>query len=141
MANLAGVAASTIGNSLLLITRAPVVVDRRCDGTTNEKRMCYRRGVGIRTCAVSFVGASGIRHTVEVEAETLYEAAVIAVTRFREDVWGEAVTEDTPLDVEVRAPSTTHSLTLQQVERWLASPGTTHDAARKAKLKLMLVQG
>jgi hypothetical protein len=96
--------------------------------------------VAVRTCVVSFLGPSGIRHSVEVEAETLYEAAVLAVTRFRQDIWGEAVTAGTTLDVEVREPSTTHSLTLQQVERWLASPGTPHDASRKARLKLMLVQ-
>lgn len=96
--------------------------------------------MAIRTCVVSFVGPSGIRHSVEVEAETLYEAAVLAVTRFRQDIWGEAVTAGTTLDVEVREPSTKHSLTFQQVERWLASPGVPHDTARKAKLKLMLVQ-
>ena len=89
---------------------------------------------------MSFAGPSGIRHSVEVEAETLYEAAVLAVTRFRRDIWGEAVTAATTLDVEVREPSTKHSLTFQQVERWLASPGAPHDTSRKAKLKLMLVQ-
>jgi hypothetical protein len=89
---------------------------------------------------VSFVGPSGIRHSVEVEAETLYEAAVLAVTRFRQDIWGEAVTASTTLDVEVREPSTQHSLTLQQVERWLAAPGAPLETSRKARLKLMLVQ-
>jgi len=96
--------------------------------------------VAVRTCVVSFVGTSGIRRGVEVEAETLYEAAVLAVTRFREDIWGETVAAGTTLDVDVREPSTRHSVTLQQVERWLASPGPPHEAARKAKLKLMLVQ-
>jgi len=97
--------------------------------------------VSARSCVVSFIGVSGIRHSVDVTAESLYEAAVLAVTRFRQDIWGEAIGPGTKLDIEVRDPSTTHSLTLQQVERWLASPGTPYDAARKAKLKLMLVQG
>ncbi|HEY7171781.1 MAG TPA: hypothetical protein VH417_13110 [Vicinamibacterales bacterium] len=96
--------------------------------------------MAVRTCVVSFVGPSGIRHSVEVEAETLYEAAVLAVTRFRQDIWGEAVTAATTLDVEVREPSTKHSLTLQQVERWLGSPSAPHETSRKARLKLMLVQ-
>jgi hypothetical protein len=96
--------------------------------------------VGVRWCTVSYRGVSGIRHSVDVEAETLYEAAVIAVARFRQDIWGEAVASGTALEVEVREPSTKHSLTLQQVERWLASSGTPADASKKAKLKMMLVQ-
>jgi hypothetical protein len=96
--------------------------------------------VGVQTCVVSFTGPSGIRHSVEVEAESLYEAAVLATCRFRKDIWGEAVANGTTLDMEIREPTTRHSLTLQQVERWLASPGTPYEAARKAKLKLMLVQ-
>jgi hypothetical protein len=39
----------------------------------------------------------------------------------------EAVTAGTTLDVDVREPSTKHSLTLQQVERWLSSPGPYRD--------------
>jgi hypothetical protein len=45
------------------------------------------------------------------------------------------------LEVEVREPGTKHSISIQQVERWLASvnknPG---EASKKAKLKMMLVQ-
>jgi hypothetical protein len=97
--------------------------------------------VAVRACTVSFMGPSGIRHSVDVEGESLYEAAVLAVQRFRQDLWGETVGNGTALEIEVREPPTRHSLTLQQVERWLASPGTPHDASRKAKLKLILVQG
>jgi hypothetical protein len=98
--------------------------------------------VPTRSCVVSFTGVSGIRHSVEVTAESLYEAAVLAVTRFRQDIWGETIGPGTKLDIDVRdAPTTHHSLTLQQVERWLASPGSPYDASRKARLKLMLVQG
>ena len=49
---------------------------------------------------------------------------------------------ETPLDVEVREPATSHLITLQQVERWIASTTASPlDASKKAKLKLMLVQG
>jgi hypothetical protein len=97
--------------------------------------------VAVRACVVSFTGVSGIRHSVEVTAESLYEAAVLAVTRFRQDIWGEAISSGTKLDIEIRDAATTHSITLQQVERWLASPGSPYEASRKARLKLMLVQG
>jgi hypothetical protein len=98
--------------------------------------------VALRACTVSFKDARGIRHGVEVEAESLYEAVVLAVTRFRGDPWIEPVRPDTPLDVEVREPATAHLITLQQVERWIASTTASPlDASKKAKLKLLLVQG
>jgi hypothetical protein len=103
--------------------------------------MCYIRCVARRSCSVTFRGVSGIRHTVDVEADTLYEAAVVAVSRFRKDIWGETIASGTELHVEVCDTPTKHSLTLQQVERWLASPGSPHEAFKKAKLKMLLVKG
>jgi len=35
-------------------------------------------------CIVSYVDVEGLRHRVEVEAESLYEAAVLAVRTFRQ---------------------------------------------------------
>jgi hypothetical protein len=90
---------------------------------------------------VSFVDLHGIRHSTEVEAETLYEAAVLGVRRLSDDIWIERIGPATILEIEVREPSTSHRLSLAQVERWLggATPSPA-DAARKAKLKMMLVQ-
>ena len=95
-----------------------------------------------RVCCVSFKDVRGIRHGVEVEAETVYEAAVKAVAVFRGDPWSGQVGPATVLDIEVREPSTTHSVSLQQVERWLAgaTPNPT-EASRKVRLKMMLMRG
>lgn len=98
--------------------------------------------VAVRACMVSFTDARGIRHSADVEAESLFEAVVVAITRFRQDPWMERVGEATVLEVEIREPSTRHSLSLKQVERWLAGATTNpHEASRKAKLKMKLVQG
>jgi hypothetical protein len=97
--------------------------------------------VTLRACTVSFRGVSGIRHSIDVEADSLYEAAVVAVARFRADIWGEAVANGTALEVEVREPSTKHSLTLLQIERWLATSGSPYEMSKKAKLKVLLVKG
>jgi hypothetical protein len=35
-------------------------------------------------CLVSFLDIDGLRHAVEVEATTLYEAAVLAICKFNE---------------------------------------------------------
>jgi hypothetical protein len=94
-----------------------------------------------KICSVSFVDVRGVRHGVEVEAESLYEAAVIAVRRFRKDPWVEQVGSAVVLDVEVREPSTKHAISLQQVERWLVGATTNpNEASKKAKLKMLLVQ-
>ena len=96
----------------------------------------------VRACTVTFQDGRGIRHSVDVEAESLYEAVVFAVRRFREDTWSEQVAPGTVLDVDVREPAVRHSTSLQQVERWLGrtSPNP-NEAAKKAKLKMILVQG
>jgi hypothetical protein len=93
-------------------------------------------------CSVSFADQRGIRHSVDVQAESLFEAAVLAVQTFRQDPWLERIGPATVLDVEVRQPATAHAVTLQQVERWLAgaTPNPT-EASKKAKLKMILVQG
>jgi hypothetical protein len=98
--------------------------------------------VSVRPCTVSFKGAQGIRHSVDVEAESLYEAAVLAIQRLNRDPWLENIGPATVLDVEVREPGTKHSLSLQQVERWLGGATTNpNEAMKKAKLKMMLVKG
>jgi hypothetical protein len=90
---------------------------------------------------VSFADQRGIRHTVDVQAESLFEAAVRAVQTFRQDPWLERIGPATLLDVEVRQPATKHAVTLQQVERWLAgATPNPMEASKKAKLKMILVQ-
>jgi hypothetical protein len=90
---------------------------------------------------VSFVDVRGIRHQTDVEAESLYEAAVLGVRRFRNDPWIERVGDATVFDVEVREPSTTHAISLLQVERWLAGATTNPmESVKKAKLKNLLLQ-
>jgi hypothetical protein len=95
-----------------------------------------------RACSVSFIGTSGIRHGVEVEAHSLYEAAVKAIPRFRQDPWMEQVANATALDIEIRESATKHSVTLKQVESWLASTSLSpHVASKKTRLKMMLMRG
>jgi hypothetical protein len=96
--------------------------------------------VGTRTCTVSFRDVRGIRHAVDVEAETLYEAAVLGICRLNGDPWVEKIGPSTVLDIDVRLPATTHAISRQQVERWLAGASTSpNEAVKKAKLKTMLV--
>jgi hypothetical protein len=97
--------------------------------------------MSLKACAVSFTDIRGIRHTAEVEAESLYEAAVQGIRRLNQDPWIERIGPGTKLEIAVREPAVTHALSVEQVERWLA--GATKnptEATKKAKLKLLLVQ-
>jgi hypothetical protein len=54
---------------------------------------------------VSFIDIRGVRHTVDVTAESLYEAVILAVRVIRTSEWIESVGPAAPIEVEVRAPS------------------------------------
>src|SRR5947199_36698 len=67
-------------------------------------------------CIVSFVDLDGIRHSVEVEAEGLYEASVLGLCAFRKhELKPGGLTQ---LEVEVRS-FVKHTLTVTKVREWL----------------------
>jgi hypothetical protein len=105
----------------------------------NVRRKCYASRVPLRTCSVSFTSPTGITHAVEVAAETLYEAAGLGLARLKKDGWIEGLGPGSRLVIEVREPSTVHSLTVQQLHRWVdgvtASPA---DVLRRARVKQVL---
>jgi hypothetical protein len=95
--------------------------------------------VALRSCSVSFVGPSGVRHSVEVSAESLYEAGVFGIAALRTDGWTEQIAPGTQVEIQVRAPATTHCITVAQLRRWCdgicVSPEET---LKKRKLKALL---
>ena len=58
-------------------------------------------------CIVSFVDLDGIRHSVEVEAEGLYEASVLGFCAFRKHEL--RARRSHQLEVEVHSSINTHS--------------------------------
>ena len=95
--------------------------------------------MALRRCTVGFKSATGIAHSVDVEAETLYEAAGLGLARLKEDGWVEGLGPGTRLEIQVRAPATEHVISVQQLQRWIngttASPAET---LRRAKVRKML---
>ena len=88
------------------------------------------------TCIVSYLDTSGIRHTVEVEAESLYEAAVLAIRTFKQHDCepGQAAR----LEVEVRS-SITHTITPMRVQEWLnGGAKSPKEAVIKERLRGLL---
>ena len=93
----------------------------------------------LRVCTVSFKSPTGVTHGVEVEAETLYEAAGLGLARLKRDGWIEGLGPGSRLEIQVREPSTVHSLTVQQLHRWLrGGPGSPADVLRRARVKQLL---
>jgi hypothetical protein len=89
--------------------------------------------VAVRACVVSFAGERGVRHSVEVTAETLYEAAATALSIFRESEWADAVGPGTALQVTVKNPETTHSVTPSQIRRWCDGVAVSPDEVLKRR--------
>jgi len=87
-------------------------------------------------CFVSYVDLDGVRHSIEVHAEGLYEAAVLALVAFRKhDLTPGGLAQ---LDVEVRS-TITHCLTVQKVHRRLERAVITpKEAVLKERLRAML---
>jgi hypothetical protein len=87
-------------------------------------------------CTVSFVDLDGIRHSVEVDAEGLYEASVLGLAAFRKhDLEPGGLTQ---LEVEVRS-SVKHTLTVTKVRDWLQrGVRTPKEAVLKDRLRALL---
>ena len=92
-----------------------------------------RRKLEQSSCVVSYLDTSGIRHSVEVEAESLYEAAALAVRAFRKhNCEPEGLQK---LEVEIRS-SATHTLTVKRFEEWLGGAcKSPRDAILKEHLR------
>jgi hypothetical protein len=71
----------------------------------------------------------GISHTVQVQSETVFEAAAAALAAFRAEEWAAtALTPATILRVKVPAPEVIHDVSIKALERWAGSPSTSPKA-------------
>lgn len=88
------------------------------------------------SCSVSYLNTEGLRHTVEVEAETLYEGAVLAIRTFRQHDCEPGQVSN--LEVEVRS-SVTHTITPRRIYDWLnGGSKTPKEAVMKERLRTLL---
>jgi hypothetical protein len=93
-----------------------------------------------KTCIVSFAGPSGTRHSVEIAADTLYEAAIVGFSLLRQDGWVDPIAPGTQLEIQVRHPATTHRVSLAQLRRWVEGVAVgPEETLRKRRLKTLLL--
>ena len=96
--------------------------------------------IATKTCTVSFTGPSGVRHSVDVSADSLYEAAIVGFSLLKQDGWVDPVAPGTRLEIQVRHPATTHSISLTQLRRWVEGIAVSPDETlKKRRLKALLV--
>jgi hypothetical protein len=93
-----------------------------------------------KTCTVSLTDVRGSRHTVEVMADSLFEAAVYGLKVLRENGWvPDKPGPATRLDIQVKEPAVTHQVTVLQIHRWLDGASISpNEMVRKQKLKAIL---
>ena len=88
------------------------------------------------SCIVSYLDMEGLRHTVEVDAESLYEAAVLAIRTFRQHDC--APGQVSTLEIEVRS-SVTHTVTPRRIHDWLnGGAKSPNEAVMKERLRALL---
>ena len=94
----------------------------------------------LRSCRVAYQDSNGIRHSVEVTAETLYEAAVLGMTTLRAAGWIDA--PNLTIEVTVKAPETTHSINSGVLAAWLSRSGKSpREQALKSRLLELMRSG
>jgi hypothetical protein len=95
--------------------------------------------VSTKACTVTFTGASGARHSVMVSAETLYEAAIVGFSILKTEGWVDPIAPGVQLEIEVKHPSTIHTVSLSRLRRWVEGIAVSPDETlRKRRLKALL---
>jgi len=88
------------------------------------------------TCVVSFVDTLGFRHTVELQAESLFEAGALAIRAFTQNGCQPGFVSE--LEVEIRSP-VKHIVTPKRIQECLEGGAKSpKEAVMKERLKGLL---
>jgi hypothetical protein len=89
-----------------------------------------------KTCIVSYQDHEKIRHSVEVTAETLYEAAALGLKALNVPIRNSGALA---IDVKVKSPETTHTVLGSSLKEWLARQGRSpKEITLKNRLRKLL---
>jgi hypothetical protein len=121
-------------------TSCPWPVRLRAGDGEHKAKLLPSDAVPPRKCIVTVTDLRGIRHPIEVSADTLFDAAARGLSPLRSDDWTELIGPATRLEIQVLQPVVTHTVTVQQLDRWANSTAAGPDERiRKAKLRALLV--
>jgi hypothetical protein len=96
--------------------------------------------MGLRCCQITCRDLKGVQHTVEVTADSLYEAVSQGFRAFRQNDWVDDVGKgQNTITVVVRNAEVEHKVRVQDFERWLNSQGRTPaEVSLKSRLRELL---
>jgi hypothetical protein len=99
--------------------------------------------VVLRTCTVAVRDLRDVEHSIEVTAETLYEAIATALAALQQDNWvGEIGQGPTTVRVLVQQPPVRHEVQMKDFLAWLARQGRSPaEVFLKQKLAKILDNG
>ena len=88
---------------------------------------------------MSFTDGRGVRHSVDVTADSLFEAAVRGVKALRAGEWNDPPGRAALLDIEVSHPSVRHTVSVEHVARWLnGASSSPRESMKKIALRKLL---
>jgi uncharacterized protein (UPF0210 family) len=98
--------------------------------------------VALRTCTVAVKDVRDVEHSIEVTAETLYEAVATALAALQQDNWvGEIGQGFTTVSVVVQTPPVKHEVKIKDFVSWLGRQGRSPaEVVQKQKLEKILGQ-
>ncbi len=96
--------------------------------------------VVLRTCTVAVKDIRDVEHSIEVTAETLYEAIATALAALQQDNWvGEIGQGFTTVSVLVQQPPVKHEVKMKDFVSWLGRQGRSPaEVILKQKLEKIL---
>ncbi len=102
-------------------------------------RVC---AVVLRTCKVSVTDMLDIEHTIDVTAETLYEAIASALAALQQDSWVEEIAQGlNTVSVLVQQPPVKHEVKMKDFLSWLGRPGgSPAEVALRERVRKLLVK-
>jgi hypothetical protein len=96
--------------------------------------------MAVRTCRVTCRDTQGVEHTVQVTAQSLYEAVAQALRVFWEDDWSaDPSRSPASVVVTIKQPGVEHRVRIKDFENWLDSAGRSPaEMALKSRLRDIL---
>ena len=83
------------------------------------------------------IDPQGVKRSVHVTAETLFEAAALAVYAFKKDGFTDFVSN--VFEIEVREPVVKHQVSIGQIKNWLnGNVSDPRERIRREKLREMI---
>jgi hypothetical protein len=91
------------------------------------------------SCIVKIVDDAGVEHSVEVRAESVYEAAILGMSKLKRHGWESDGSTIGWVTVEIHEAPTIHRIQVGNMLGWINRSGRTpRDEIRKQKLRTLL---